>query len=107
MEKAHRRTRFETRITLERMFLARINEKSQVRLSGMTHDAIIAWEKRAQQMYESEIVSKISRLLVEAAVRGELLADNSRDVFLPNKRLKSDSLTEVAAMLDDALLKLA
>jgi hypothetical protein len=106
LSKAHRRTRFETRIALERMFLMRINEVSSVRLSGMTQAAIQAWENRARNTYDVGIVSKIAGLLLEASARGELLADNSRDVFQPDQRVSLDSLEEVAEILDDVLFKL-
>ena len=100
-----RRTRFQERVRVEREFLAPVNRRfgTSAPLAGMTGDAIDSWERRATLGESSANVCKIAKLLREAAMRAELLADNSRDVFEVDRKIGPDGLAEIARMLEVAL----
>jgi hypothetical protein len=100
-----RRTRFETRVTLERDYLTRVNVVfgQGHPLAGMTRGAIDSWRVRAQSEWPDLEIDKIARILIEASVQAELLADNSKDVFEPDRRPPTDSLNELGSLLDQAL----
>jgi hypothetical protein len=100
-----RRTRFERRVGLEREFLTPVNVIfGQVApLAGMTRDAILSWRSRAEEARPDLDVTSIAGILLEASARAELLADNSRDVFEPDRRPHPDSLAELRRLLDLAL----
>jgi hypothetical protein len=100
-----RRTRFEARVSLERNFLSRLNEKfgNSVPLAGMTRDAIDSWERRATVRFPASDIRGIAQILIEASTHAELLADNSKDVFEIVRRPKPDSLRELHELLDIAL----
>lgn len=100
-----RRTRFQERVRLEREFLAPVNRRfgADAPLAGMTGDAIDSWERRAIRLNSAADVRRIARLLREVALRAELLADNSRDVFEANRKVGPDGLAEIAKMLKEEL----
>jgi hypothetical protein len=102
-----RRTRFETRIALERDFLTRVNAKFGLStpLAGMTRDAIESWAARAGAITEPSLVSDVARLLIEVSARADLMADNSKDVFEPDQRRQPDSLCEIRDLLDKTLTR--
>jgi hypothetical protein len=102
--KDKRRSRFEGRIDLERQFLTPVNAAfgEKAPLAGMTRDAIESWRLRAIQFASTSKVDAVAALLLEASARGELLADNSRDVFEPEHR-HGESLAEVHRLLKEAL----
>lgn len=88
MDNQTRRTRFESRIKIEREFLSVVNAVfgQGCPLSGMTGDAINHWEKRASADAQGRSVEGIAALLREASARAELMADDSKDVFEPDRR---------------------
>ena len=102
-----RRTRFETRIILERDFLTRVNAKfgRYAPLAGMTRDAIQSWATRAGAKAERALIADIARLLIEVSTRAELMADNSKDVFEREQRPQPDSLQELRDLLDETLAR--
>ena len=101
MDSVTRRSRFETRVILERDFLTRVNEKfgEIAPLAGMTRDAVDSWASRAGAKTSIAEVRKIADLLIEVSTRADLLADNSKDVFDPQWRPRPDSLTELREIL--------
>lgn len=105
MDGSGRRTRFETRVLLERDFLSRVNAVFGrfAPLAGMTIDAIESWKVRAGTKAECVVVAQIARLLSEASARAELMADNSKEVFEPDQRPQADSLRELRDLLDAKL----
>ena len=101
-----RRTRFETRIGLEREFLTRVNVVfgQTEPLAGMTRGAIDSWCSRAQQRgLGNGGIQQVARILIEVSMRADLLADNSKDVFEPDQRPAPSSLSELCVLLDRAL----
>lgn len=102
MDASTRRTRFEERVRIERDFLVPVNQRFGVRapLAGMTGAAIESWQFRAASVQNGVNVGLVAALLREAAVRAELLADNSRDVFVAAERIGPDSLSGIRAMLE-------
>ncbi|MCF1450565.1 hypothetical protein GOZ83_28190 [Agrobacterium vitis] len=100
MDNSERRTRFETRIKVEREFLSVVNAVfgDDCPLSGMTVDAINHWRRRALDISNSDEVKNVARLLFEASSRADLMADNSKDVFEPDRR-ELNSLAEVHDLL--------
>lgn len=107
MDNGTRRTRFEARVSLERDFLSRINAVfgQAEPLAGMTLDAIESWRQRAKAASPSVDIDRISRLLLAASSRAELLADNSKEVFEPDHRPPPDSLNELRIALDLAIVE--
>ena len=105
MDASTRRTRFEERVRIERDFLVPVNRRFGTRapLAGMTGAAIDSWQGRAAEVADGADVPRIAGLLREAAVRAELLADNSRDVFEAARRTGPDGLATIKAMLDKEL----
>ncbi len=104
MDNKTRRTRFETRIMLEREFLAKVNTVlgSVHPLTGMTVDAIRRWGVELRRMAPTPIILDIEKLLLEASARADLMADDSKEVFQPARR-ELDSLVEVRVLLDQKL----
>lgn len=104
-EQMSRRTRFEERVRVERMFLSPVNRVfgTVAPLAGMTGDAIESWENRALATGTERNVQQISKLLREASRRAELLADNSRDVFERDQNVGPDGLNEICLMLESEL----
>lgn len=107
MDNATRRSRFEGRVDLEREFLTPVNQMfgDVSPLAGMTRDAIESWRQRAKAARPDIDVAPIAQILLEASVRGDLLADNSKDVFEPEHRPQPNSFMELRGLLDDALSK--
>lgn len=105
MDTPTRRTRFEERVRLEREFLAPVNRVfgNRAPLAGMTADAIASWEKRAGSLSSDVDVAHIAALLREAAMRAEILADNSRDVFEAGRRTGPDGLAAIHRLLENTL----
>lgn len=105
MSNTSRRTRFEGRVDLERDFLTKVNASfgCSAPLAGMTAAAIDSWAVRAACITSNEKIERIKKILVEASTRAELLADNSRDVFEPERRPKLDSLGQLHSLLEIAL----
>jgi hypothetical protein len=105
MDGSARRSRFETRVLLEREFLTRVNGRfgQFAPLAGMTRGAIDSWAARAAQQVDVAWVSDIAGLLIEVSTRADLMADNSKDVFEPSHRPPPDSLDELRSMLQSAL----
>lgn len=104
MDNKTRRTRFETRIMLEREFLAKVNTVfgSAHPLTGMTVDAIRRWGTELRRVAPSPIILDLEKLLLEASARADLMADDSKEVFEPARR-ELDSLVEVRVLLDQKL----
>ena len=109
MDATTRRTRFENRVLLERDFLSRVNAifGQAAPLTGMTIGAIESWKMRAGTKTDSGFVAEISKVLIEASVRAELMVDNSKEVFEPDHRPPSDSLQELLDLLDTSLEQVA
>lgn len=107
MDGRTRRTRFETRVTLERDFLTRVNNAfgGSEPLAGMTMDAIESWQKRAKAAWPAVNIDRLARILVEASFRADLLADNSKDVFEPEHRPPPDALDELRILLDRVIVE--
>ncbi len=107
MDGSARRSRFETRVLLEREFLTRVNGRfGQVApLAGMTRLAIDSWVTRAAQFVSPCWVTEIAGLLIEVSTRADLMADNSQDVFEPNMRPPPDSLNELRILLQSVLMR--
>jgi hypothetical protein len=105
MKRTQRRTRFEGRVDLERNFLTRVNAVfgHSLPLAGMTESAIQSWAIRASSSLPNADIERIKMLLIEASTRAELLADNSRDVFEPERRPRPESLTRLQVLLEEAL----
>lgn len=106
MDGQARRTRFETRISIERDFLGRVNSVfgASAPLAGMTIDAINSWASRASQQWgEVTEIANIARILLEASERSSLLADNSRDVFEEDRRPSDESMAELQLLLEHEL----
>ncbi len=105
MDNGTRRTRFETRIALEREFLAPVNAAFGhiAPLAGMTQGAIDSWQRRVTESTPPVVINSIAQILREAALRGELLADNSKEVFEPDHRPAPDSIKELRLLLDRTL----
>lgn len=105
MVRTQRRTRFEGRVDLERDFLTKVNDVFGVSepLAGMTEAAIQSWAIRVSAHAPKARIDRIKKLLLEASTRAELLADNSRDVFEPDRRPKLESLEQIHILLDQAL----
>jgi len=102
-----RRSRFETRISLERDFLTRVNATfgRSAPLAGMTRDAIESWTARAEAKTERALIVEVARLLIEMSTRADLMADNSKDVFKREQRPQPDSLQELRDLLDKILAR--
>jgi hypothetical protein len=107
MNRMLRRTRFENRVDLERDFLTRVNDKfgSTAPLAGMTRAAIESWAARAKPFSSDRRIKRIAKILLEASVRAELVADNSRDVFEPERRPNPDSLSQLRTLLGEAMIE--
>jgi hypothetical protein len=107
MDASTRRTRFEERVRVERDFLVPVNRRfgEVAPLAGMTARAIESWRRRAAGQELGVDVERVAVLLLEAAARAELLADNSRDVFELGRHITPDGLSAIKEMLD-ALLDL-
>jgi hypothetical protein len=108
LDNSNRRTRFETRVSIEREFLTPINAVfgSSAPLAGMTRDAIESWRRRADGVQPQATVNEVAQVLLEASARAELLADNSKDVFEPDRRPRPDSLVELRTLLDEILARI-
>lgn len=104
MDGSSRRIRFETRISTERDFLATTNERfgAVAPLAGMTHDAIRSWSRRVTEATGLDLAA-VTRILLEASSRADLMADNSKDVFEPQERPAPDTIFELKRMLETAL----
>ncbi|WP_137752902.1 hypothetical protein [Sphingopyxis sp. L1A2A] len=102
MDASTRRTRFQERVRIEREFLIPVNRRvgSVVPLAGMTAAAIESWRQRAAGVDLGVDVERVAALLLEAAARAELLADNSRDVFEADIRIAPDALSEIRVSLE-------
>jgi hypothetical protein len=102
---AKRRTRFEGRVELEREFLTPVNKRfgSISPLSGMTRDAIESWRRRASTASDPAKVGKVADILLQASSRAHLLADNSKDVFEPERRPSPSSVELLRDMLTELL----
>ena len=89
-----RRSRFHARIGLERQFLTPVNQTFGVSapLAGMTADAISSWSARARAVAPADLVEKVVSILMEASERAELLADDSKDVFVLDRLERHESL---------------
>jgi len=72
-------------------------------LAGMTAGAINSWRSRASGLNVGVDVQRVATLLIEAAARAELLADNSRDVFEAGRHIAPDGLGELKGLLESAL----
>ena len=109
MDGTTRRTRFETRVNLERDFLTRVNSVfgQSIALAGMTREAIDSWRMRTEASLSGFDVREIVQILIEASTRAALLADNSKDVFEVDQRPQPDSLKELRGLLDTALAAVA
>ncbi|ALG59497.1 hypothetical protein VM77_04795 [Citromicrobium sp. JL31] len=105
MDASTRRTRFEERVRVEREFLVPVNQRfgQQAPLAGMTAGAIELWRRRASDLNLGVDVERVAALLLEAAARAELLADNSRDVFEASRHIAPDGLAALRDLLEDAL----
>lgn len=105
MDGSTRRTRFETRVTIERDFLTRVNSifGETAPLAGMTRDAIDSWSLRATEKFQNPEIRTIAHILVEASTRAAFLADNSKDVFEPERRPKIESMSQLIDLLDNSL----
>jgi hypothetical protein len=105
MEASKRRTRFEERVRVERDFLVPVNRRfgAQVQLTGMTAGAIESWRQHAVSLDIGVDVERVAGLLLEAAARAELLADNSRDVFEADRHVAPDGLDGLRDLVIDAL----
>lgn len=105
MDASTRRTRFEERVRIERDFLVPVNRRfgQIVPLAGMTGVAIESWRRRATEQALGVNVERIAGLLLEAASRAELLADNSRDVFEEGRNTSPDGLGSIKKMLEEIL----
>jgi hypothetical protein len=106
MNGSNRRTRFEERVRIERDFLVPVNRRfgEVVPLAGMTLGAIESWRGRAAGQNLGVDVERVAALLLEAASRAELLADNSRDVFERGRHISSDGLGAIKELLDACLV---
>jgi hypothetical protein len=69
----------------------------------MTRDAIDSWATRANAKTNLAAVREIAALLIEVSTRADLLADNSKDVFDPERRPRPDSLNELRELLQATL----
>ena len=105
MDGTARRTRFEERVRLERDFLAPINQRygALAPLAGMTASAIESWRGRASNLNLDVDVNHVAALLLEAAARAELLADNSRDVFEGGRNIAPDGMDALKELIAKAL----
>jgi len=105
MDASTRRTRFEERVRVERDFLVPVNRRfgATTPLAGMTENAIESWRRRASELNLGMDVERIAKLLLEAAARAELLADNSRDVFEAERHVAPDGLGNLRKLLTDEL----
>lgn len=101
MDADKRRTRFQERVRVERDFLAPINQAfgKTAQLTGMTKAAIASWQERASAATTKAAVQGVARILLEASRRAELLADNSRDVFVSDRLERPDGLDVLKTML--------
>lgn len=108
MGSSARRSRFETRVLLEREFLTQVNGRfgKFAPLAGMTRGAIDSWATRAAQRVDASRVFEIAELLIEVSTRADLMADNSKDVFEPDRRPRPDSLNELRKILQAALMRM-
>jgi hypothetical protein len=108
VDAAKRRTRFQERVRVERDFLVPVNShfRDAAHLTGMTEAAIASWEMRVSALIGLEATVSLSQVLREASARAELLADNSRDVFLAERRVGSDGLSALKTLLVERLRKL-
>ena len=102
MSEGARTTRFQARVALERRFLTPVNVAfgAQAPLAGLTAQAIESWRVRAAAFIGADAISGIAEILVEAARRGRLLVDDSREVFEPALRAPSgmDSLHDLLGL---------
>lgn len=106
MHASTRRTRFEERVRIERDFLVPVNRRfgEVAPLAGMTAGAIESWRRRTAGRDLGVDVERVAVLLLEAAARAELLADNSRDVFELSRHVAPDGLGAIKEMLDALLI---
>lgn len=74
-------------------------------LAGMTEDAIESWALRATTLFPHNTISGIKKMLIEAAIRSDILADNSRDVFVREEIMNVSSLDELSNILRSALIE--
>lgn len=105
MEASSRRTRFQERVRIERDFLAPVNAFCGTRapLAGMTEAAIFSWQERCAQSLPSLDAKQITKILREAALRAELLADRSKDVFAGEKATRPNGLEVLRVQLEGLL----
>jgi hypothetical protein len=105
MDGEARRTRFEERVRIERDFLVPVNQRfgATAPLAGMTEAAIMSWQRRVAPVSQGVDVVRVASLLLEAAKRAELLADNSRDVFEKGRNVGPDGLAAIRGMLHEVL----
>lgn len=101
MDASTRRTRFEERVRLERLFLSPVNSVfgDSAPLAGMTEMAISNWLGRASGVSRHLNCHSIASILLEASRRAELLADNSREVFSKSERSQPDGLAQLHQLL--------
>jgi hypothetical protein len=92
-------------VRVEREFLVPVNRRfgTVAPLAGMTAKAIESWRNRAVDKDLGVDVERVAALLLEAAARAELLADNSRDVFEADHHVAPDGLGEIKKILDALL----
>lgn len=104
MQLGPRNSRFHARIQIERMFLTPTNHVfgKSAPLLGMSAKAIESWVGRASVTYPSEDVKKVAGMLSAAALRSEILADDSRDTFEP-AHARPSGMEHLAQMLVAAL----
>ena len=105
MDASKRRSRFEERVRVEREFLLLVNRRfgASAPLAGMTSAAIESWRRRASNSSFGVDVERVTALLLEAAARAELLADNSRDVFEAGRNVAPDGMTILKNVLIEVL----
>ena len=90
---------------VERDFLVPINQRfgGLAPLAGMTSSAIESWRARASNANLDVDVERVATLLLEAAARAELLADNSRDVFAAGRNIGPDGMIALKELIKEAL----
>lgn len=90
---------------VERDFLVPVNRRfgAVAPLAGMTAGVIESWRNRAANKDLGVDVERVAALLLEAAARAELLADNSREVFEAERHVAPDGLGEIKRTLDALL----
>jgi len=90
------------------MFLTPTNRVfgAKAQLAGMTGKAIADWVSRAVRVFPNFDVEEISKVLLAASARAEVLADDSRDTFEPESARPS-GLEDLGRMLDEKLAAVA